>query len=126
MVRIWASYTQDMRKGLISIDKLLLYDANLRRLSRPSKRVYQNFLDFIYTEQPFNEAFMRFIYHKDDFVLLEDREDECWLDNVMHIFSVMKFLQVSQIPVHLNKTNDLLHSLSVQVQIAGQKRQILS
>jgi hypothetical protein len=86
---------------LIRIDNLLLREANLRKLSRPSKRVYQNFMDFIYTEHPFTDADERFIWHKDDFVLLEDLGKECWLDDVMHdLVPLSKDFLVSNIPVY--------------------------
>lgn len=79
-----------MRKGgfhgkdnLMGIDNLLLRDAALRRLARPSTRVHRNFMDFMYTEHPFSDDDERFVYHEHDFVTLEEHE-ESWLDEFMH------------------------------------------
>jgi hypothetical protein len=73
------------RLFLTSIDKLVLREAALRKLSRPSKRVHRNFLDFMYTEHPFSDADERFVYHEHDFVSLEEHEEN-WLDELMHRF----------------------------------------
>jgi len=64
-------------------DKLVLREAALRKLSRPSKRVYRNFMDFMYTEHPFSDSDERFVYHEQDFVSLGEYEGN-WLDELMH------------------------------------------
>jgi hypothetical protein len=70
---------------LTGIDKLVLREAQLRRLPRPSQRMHRNFMDFIYTSHPFSDADERFIYHESDFVSLEEHEGN-WLDELMHRF----------------------------------------
>ncbi|KAE9375175.1 hypothetical protein N431DRAFT_436695 [Stipitochalara longipes BDJ] len=66
-------------------DKLVLREAAMRKLSRPSKRTYLNFMDFMYTEHPFSDSDERFVYHEHDFVSLEEHEEN-WLDEIMHRF----------------------------------------
>jgi len=66
-------------------DKLILREAELRKLSRPSKRVHRNFLDFMYTEHPFSDDDERFVYHEHDFVSLENYEEN-FLDELTHRF----------------------------------------
>jgi hypothetical protein len=68
---------------LTRADKLVLREAALRKLSRPSKRVYRNFMDFMYTEHPFSDSDERFVYHEQDFVSLGEYEGD-WLDELMH------------------------------------------
>jgi hypothetical protein len=70
---------------LTCVDKLVLREAELRKLSRPSKRVHRNFLDFMYTEHAISHDDERFIYHEHDFVSLEAHEEN-WLDELMHRF----------------------------------------
>jgi hypothetical protein len=65
------------------LDDLLLREASLRRLQRPSKRVHRNFMDYLYTEHPFEDADQRFVYHEQDFVSPQQYE-ESWLDDLMH------------------------------------------
>jgi hypothetical protein len=67
------------------VDNLVLREAELRKLSRPSKRMYRNFMDFMYTEHPFSDSDERFVYHEHDFVSLEKHEEN-WLDELMHRF----------------------------------------
>jgi len=67
------------------VDELLLREADLRKLSRPSKRMYRNFMDFMYTEHPFSDSDERFVYHEHDFISLEKHEEN-WLDELMHRF----------------------------------------
>lgn len=68
---------------LMHTDKLLLHDEHMRRLSRPSERVHRNFMDYMYTENPFGENEQQFIFHEDDFVTLQLYE-ESWLDQFLH------------------------------------------
>lgn len=68
---------------LTGVDELLLRDAQLLRLSRPSRRSYLKFMDWFYTEKPFSEKEESFVFHQQDFVALEESEDS-WLDSVMH------------------------------------------
>ena len=67
------------------VDELVLREAELRKLSRPSKRMYRNFMDFMYTEHPFSDSDERFVYHEHDFISLEKHEEN-WLDELMHRF----------------------------------------
>jgi hypothetical protein len=62
---------------------MLLMEAEIRKLPRPSERVHRNFMDFVYTENPFVESDQEFIFHEHDFVSLEEIE-ESWLDQLMH------------------------------------------
>ncbi|RDW81917.1 hypothetical protein BP6252_03029 [Coleophoma cylindrospora] len=64
-------------------DELLLLDARLRKLQRPSKRVHRNFFDYLYTEKPFPADDRRFGNHEHDFISLQDHEDS-WLDELFH------------------------------------------
>ncbi|RDW62569.1 hypothetical protein BP5796_10871 [Coleophoma crateriformis] len=64
-------------------DELLLLDARLRKLQRPSRRVHRNFFDYLYTEKPFAADDRRFGYHEHDFVSLQEHEDS-WLDELFH------------------------------------------
>jgi len=64
-------------------DDLLLRDAGLRKLTRPSKRSHRNFMDWVWTENPFGRVDQQFIFHQNDFVVL-DEYDESWLDVFMH------------------------------------------
>lgn len=64
---------------------MVLREAQLRKLSRPSKRTYFNFMDYMYTEHPFSDSDERFVYHQDDFVTLEEHEEN-WLDELIHRF----------------------------------------
>jgi hypothetical protein len=71
--------------NLISLDNMLLREAEIRKLSGPSKRVHRNFLDYVVTENALGEDDHRFIYHEHDFVSLADHE-ESWLDDIVHRF----------------------------------------
>jgi len=71
--------------ALTCVDKLILREAELRKLSRPSKRVHRNFLDFMYTEHPFSDDDERFVYHEHDFISLEEYEEN-FLDELTHRF----------------------------------------
>ena len=62
---------------------MLLLEAQIRKLPRPSERVHRNFMDFIYTENPFGESDQQFIFNEHDFVSLEEFE-ESWLDQIIH------------------------------------------
>ena len=74
------------RVGLTVSDAELLRDSQLRKLPRPSERVHRNFMDYIYTENPFvDERDQRFIFHEHDFVALQAYE-ESWLDELVHRF----------------------------------------
>jgi hypothetical protein len=64
---------------------MLLREAEIRKLSGPSKRVHRNFLDYVFTENALGEDDHRFIYHEHDFVSLADHEEN-WLDDVVHRF----------------------------------------
>ena len=64
-------------------DDLLLLESKMRKLPRPSERVHRNFMDYIYTENPFGESDIDFIFHEQDFVSLENFE-ESWLDQLIH------------------------------------------
>jgi hypothetical protein len=66
-------------------DNLLLREAEVRKLARPSIRVHRNFFDWMFTEHPLSDDDQRFVYHEHDFVSLEDHE-ESWLDEIVHRF----------------------------------------
>lgn len=68
---------------LTNLDGLLLQESQVRKLLRPSERVHRNFMDYIYTENPFGKEDQRFIYHEHDFVSLQTYE-ESWIDELMH------------------------------------------
>ncbi|KAL3422729.1 hypothetical protein PVAG01_06885 [Phlyctema vagabunda] len=73
-------------RKLEEYDELLLKDASLRKLQRPSKRIHQHFLNVLLNEHPFEDDDQRFVYHQHDFVTLEEHE-ESWLDTLMHRFT---------------------------------------
>jgi len=73
-------------------DNILLRDNRLRSLRRPSERVHRDYMDYIYTEQPFIEEDLRFIYHEQDFVTVQEYEDS-WLDYLMHRFITLKVIR---------------------------------
>ena len=103
---------------LISIDDLLLRDAALHRLPRPSARVQQNFRTFLMTENPFSPADKRFIYHKHDFVSLRALEDESWLENLLRTSMPhcrKTFLRVSLPPSTFGNINIRSRSAFLQV-----------
>lgn len=65
----------------MTTDDLLLSDSQLRKLPRPSERKHRNFMDFIYTEDPFGHLQDQdFLYQEDDLLTLEDYK-EYWLNN---------------------------------------------
>ena len=70
---------------LTDTDKIVLREAKLRALPRPSTRVHRNFMDYFYTSHPFSAADQRFVYHEHDFISLEEVEEN-WLDELMHGF----------------------------------------
>ncbi|CZR67715.1 uncharacterized protein PAC_17614 [Phialocephala subalpina] len=75
---------EELKAKLIEYDDLLLRDTQLRQLKRPSKRGHQNFFDWMWTENPFGEGEKSFIFHEQDFVVLDSQYEDSWLDGVMH------------------------------------------
>ena len=88
------------------IDKLLLREAELRKLYRPSRWAHRNLLTYVHTEDPFDKSSQQFIYFREDFVNLEQHEEnrlDEYVQRFLHRFrfGIPGILQVCRDPVKL-------------------------
>jgi hypothetical protein len=96
---------EGMNNVLMIVDDLLLCQAKIRQLARPSLRQHRNLLDYICTEAPFvdpDRADERFVYHEHDFVSLEEYY-ETWVDSCVHrlmyAFGILRVSSICGLPI---------------------------
>ncbi len=61
-------------------------DHQMRALRKPSRKLHMSVFNYIYNRQLVTKKDMRFVYHRDDFVMLTDHVEFNWLDDLMHKF----------------------------------------
>jgi len=84
-------YMNEERKELMELidiklkeySDILLQDAQLRALSKPTDKHHRSLFNYMWNRKPVNPSEARFINHKDDFVSLVKTEDS-WLDDFIH------------------------------------------
>ncbi|KAF4629312.1 hypothetical protein G7Y89_g8839 [Cudoniella acicularis] len=71
------------RFGTLRTPKLLLQDAESKKLRKASKEIHRNLFNYIHNRKPLGAKDMGFIYHGDDFVCVGEPSPDSVLDNAI-------------------------------------------
>ena len=77
-----------MVKGLMFLDDLLLRNHQIQTLRKPSKRLHRGLFNYVFNRHPVTPKDERFIFQKDDFVMLTRNSEFSWLDDLFQRFIV--------------------------------------
>ena len=97
-------------------DELLLRDHQIRNLRKPSRRLHKSLFNYIYNYHPVTKEDEHFIYHRDDFVCLNDHVEFNWLDDIVHKFmdyDQSNLLRVSPSQLTLSRISRTHHLLNI-------------
>lgn len=64
------------------LDDLLLRCNQIQALRKPSKRLHRGLFNYVFNRHPVTPKDERFIYQKDDFVMVTKHSEFNWLDDV--------------------------------------------
>ena len=75
-----------MTKDLMFPDDLLLRINQIQALRKPSKRLHRGLFNYVFNRHPVTPKDERFIFQKDDFVMLSKDSEFNWLDDLFQRF----------------------------------------
>jgi len=75
-----------MVQELMLPDDLLLRTHQIQTLRKPSKRLHRGLFNYIFNRHPVTPRDERFIFQKDDFVMITQHSEFNWLDDLFQRF----------------------------------------